>query len=223
MTLLSGLHDVSCHGAPLVCWCGASGWRAVFRTPRFGLVRCQSCGSYRIDPPPIANEAEAAAFYTDYYARPEGRDAPRPAVSPLARGSRFWRVAEQVAELNRIGQVALDVGCGEGRLCGELRRAGWPVVVGVDVSRTRISRARQSHPDVVFSDRPVAELGLAPRSVDLIVMDNVVEHLTEPASLIAQLRRYLAPHGLLVVITPNMRSGNFRSLGRRWTPELAPH
>jgi hypothetical protein len=56
-----------------------------------------------------------------------------------------------------------------------------------------------------------------------MVMDNVIEHLPGPALLLSQLRYFLAPHARLVVITPNMESGNFRLLGRRWTQELAPH
>jgi hypothetical protein len=41
--------------------------------------------------------------------------------------------------------------------------------------------------------------------------------------MVASLGRYLKPSGKLVVITPNMTSGCFQLLGRRWTPELAPH
>jgi hypothetical protein len=34
---------------------------------------------------------------------------------------------------------------------------------------------------------------------------------------------YVAPGGQFVIITPSMESGHYRLLGRRWTPELAPH
>jgi hypothetical protein len=42
-------------------------------------------------------------------------------------------------------------------------------------------------------------------------------------TLLEHVHTLLAPTGKLIVITPNMHSGNYRLLGRRWTPELSPH
>jgi 2-polyprenyl-3-methyl-5-hydroxy-6-metoxy-1,4-benzoquinol methylase len=56
-----------------------------------------------------------------------------------------------------------------------------------------------------------------------MVLDNVIEHLPNPQAALSRLRSFLHPNGTGVIITPNMRSGHFRLLGRRWTPELAPH
>jgi hypothetical protein len=93
----------------------------------------------------------------------------------------------------------------------------------VDVSATRIARARRRHPRVEFSDRPLAQSGIEASSLDLAILDNVLEHLPQPAEMLDQVRGLLKATGRLVAITPNMESGNFRLLGRRWTPELAPH
>jgi hypothetical protein len=54
-------------------------------------------------------------------------------------------------------------------------------------------------------------------------MDNVIEHLANPVTLLEHVHTLLTPTGKLIVITPNMHSGNYRLLGRRWTPELSPH
>ena len=74
-----------------------------------------------------------------------------------------------------------------------------------------------------FYDVPLRHTDVAPETFDLIVMDNVLEHLRNPLESIRELRRYLTPRGRLVLITPNMESGHYRLLRRRWTPELAPH
>lgn len=203
----------------LRCWCGERETASCFRTRRFGLVRCTSCRCYRIDPPPIARTEELADFYTRYYA---GALAP-PSRAPGDRTSRFWRVVDRVPALGRPGPTAIDIGCGEGRLCAELLEAGWRSVVGFDVSRSRVERARKSYPQLVFHDQPIEGTDLASSSVDLLVMDNVIEHLADPLQMLSTLRPYLADEGRLVLITPNMESGHFRLLGRRWTPELAPH
>jgi len=95
--------------------------------------------------------------------------------------------------------------------------------VGVDVSRARIARARRLYPDGLFHDEPLEPTGTPAESFDLLIMDNVIEHVTEPVAMLRTLRRYLRRGGRVVLITPNMESGHFRLLGRRWTPELAPH
>jgi 2-polyprenyl-3-methyl-5-hydroxy-6-metoxy-1,4-benzoquinol methylase len=204
------------------CWCGARRWHQCFRTPRFGLVRCTSCGCYRIDPPPLQSDAESADFYTSFYRQVYAHEPPAGPHSARGPTSRFWRVVAQVPALRRTGTRAVDIGCGEGHLCAELRAAGWPSVIGVDVSRTRIRQARLLHPELEFRETQVTDASFGAASLDLIVMDNVIEHLPNPLQMLQRLRPSLGSDGHLVLITPNMRSGCFRLLGRRWTPELAP-
>ena len=200
------------------CWCGASSWTLRFRTSRFGLIQCLRCGCYRIDPPPVKTSEQAESFYTQYYL-----GAARDTTRGTTKSSRFWRVAERVPPLQVPGQAALDFGCGEGILCAELKASGWKSVVGFDVSQSRIARARQSHPEIDFIEQGQGQSGLRCCSFDLVVMDNVVEHLLLPLETLAELKGCIRPGGRIVVITPNMESGCFRLLGRRWTPELAPH
>jgi 2-polyprenyl-3-methyl-5-hydroxy-6-metoxy-1,4-benzoquinol methylase len=207
------------------CWCGRGELRTCFRTSRFGLVRCTACGCFRIDPPPISGEEEGAQFYTEYYAKGQLVEADAIAARPggSTRDSRFWRVVERVPDLGRPRLKVADIGCGEGGLCAELKAAGWPLVAGFDLSRTRIARARGKWPDIEFFDRPFRECGIPEGSLDLVIMDNVVEHLPDPPTTVHSIARSLKPGGRLVLITPNMRSGQFRLLGRRWTVELSPH
>ncbi|HEU6450854.1 MAG TPA: class I SAM-dependent methyltransferase [Gemmatimonadaceae bacterium] len=236
------------------CFCGENRARLHFRTARFGLVSCPSCGCYRIDPPPIQGEEEAGEFYSAYYEGLERDAAAAKSESPTAkhaarhaaegapgasavigangvnaangaaqRTSRYWRVVNEVPSLREPGESAADIGCGEGTLCAELRAAGWRRVIGVDASRARVARARRRHPDITFHDSPLEEVDIPAGSLDLIVLDNVIEHLVDPLDAVRRLRALLAAGGRLVLITPNMESGHFRLLGRRWTPELAPH
>jgi 2-polyprenyl-3-methyl-5-hydroxy-6-metoxy-1,4-benzoquinol methylase len=199
--------------------------RRQFRTRRFGLVRCTACGCYRIDPPPVSGEKESADFYTDYYAR--GQFAETEEVLPEpdrpTRSSRFWRVVERYAPLERPGERVADIGSGEGGLCSELRAAGWRSIIGFDLSRTRVMRARRRHPGIEFQDQPFPGSSLREGSLDLVIMDNVIEHVIDPPEILRTIAKYLKPGGRLVLITPNMLSGQFRLLGRRWTPELSPH
>ena len=205
----------------LPCWCEKGEWVRCFRTARFGLLQCSACSCYRIDPPPLLADTQSSSFYTEYYSHPKGRLDQNEEKG--RRGSRFWRVADQVRSVEQPAQTAVDIGCGEGQLCNELKEAGWRTVVGIDVASSRVARARLRYPELQFFDVPLEQTTLSQKAVDMVVMDNVIEHLPDPVEMLNKVRRYLRPGGKLIVITPNMESGHFRLLGRRWTPELAPH
>jgi 2-polyprenyl-3-methyl-5-hydroxy-6-metoxy-1,4-benzoquinol methylase len=169
---------------------------------------------------PLRRNADGAEFYTAYYA--DEASAGRAIEGPNRR-SRFWRVVRQIPSLAATGQAALDIGSGEGHLCAELRAAGWRRVVGVEVSGARVARARRRYPGLEFVQGTLEDLDLPSHAFDLITLDNVVEHLPDPSTVLSRVAALLRPGGRCVLITPNMRSGSFRLLGRRWTPELAPH
>ncbi|RPH37545.1 class I SAM-dependent methyltransferase [bacterium] len=207
---------------PQPCWCGCDTWSVEFRVSKFGLLRCPRCGTFRIDPRPLKESAASSDFYSHYYEEAQHGEV-KGAGSTGLRTSRFWKTVRQFQPLLRPGMDALDVGCGNGTLCNELKLHGWRHVIGIDVSRSRIALARQRYPGIQFFDTPVEETGLRDQTQDLIVMDNVIEHLPEPLDFVRALRSLVRPHGTLVITTPNMESGQFRLLGRRWTPELAPH
>lgn len=211
------------NGTGFPCWCGENAWRACFRTRRFGLLCCGSCGCYRTDPVPLQADGEASDFYTEYYSQQASQEPVETGRNGRAAASRFLRVVCRFPELSCVRQSTADIGCGEGHLCAELKNLGWPSVTGLDVSRSRIERARRIYPGIRFCDRPLEHAGIDACSLDLAVMDNVVEHLPAPAAVLRQVRQHVAPDGRLLVITPNMESGNYRLLGRHWTPELAPH
>jgi 2-polyprenyl-3-methyl-5-hydroxy-6-metoxy-1,4-benzoquinol methylase len=207
-------------GGYLACWCGGD-WREVFRTRRFGLLRCRVCRGYRIDPPPILRPEQSAEFYTRYY---EGEKVQRwlqPADDSGSAG--FRKVCEQVPDLCIPGDRVLDYGCGDGHLCADLRAAGWKKVFGIDISSVRVERARERYPEIGFFDSLDTATHVDYGSLDLVVMDSVIEHLPDPTVSLERIRRFLKPSGRILVMTPNMESGSFAFLGKRWTGMLAPH
>jgi 2-polyprenyl-3-methyl-5-hydroxy-6-metoxy-1,4-benzoquinol methylase len=96
-------------------------------------------------------------------------------------------------------------------------------VFAIDIPPRRGAAPRRRFRDIRFYDQPLHMTDVTLGAADLCVMDNVIEHVADPRAVLSSLRTYLRPGGRIVVITPNMDSGMFRLLGRRWTPELAPH
>lgn len=98
----------------------------------------------------------------------------------------------------------LDVGCGNGALCGELLVRGCDVV-GIDLSVSGIEIARRTHPSGRFENLAASEgllelLGEPP--FDAVVSTEVVEHLYAPRPYARGCFEAVRPGGRFVCTTP---------------------
>jgi SAM-dependent methyltransferase len=87
----------------------------------------------------------------------------------------------------------------------ELRARG-ASVVGVDVSPAVVAAARERYPELDARTADVRALDLADASFDVVVSNSTLDHfdsLDEVADALAELRRVLAPGGLLLVTLDN--------------------
>jgi RimJ/RimL family protein N-acetyltransferase len=112
----------------------------------------------------------------------------------------FAQVERAVAFVKRKG-VALDVGCGTGRLMGLLGKHGFRTD-GVDASPAMIALARDRHPEARLSHADICQWEL-PRPYDLIVAWDSVWHvpLAQQEAILTKLCRGLAAGGVLVFTT----------------------
>jgi SAM-dependent methyltransferase len=108
----------------------------------------------------------------------------------------------------------LDVGCALGHLAALARLRGWRVT-GIDVSAEAISQASVRFGlDVRAGSLARHRDTLGP--FDTIFLGDCIEHVEEPAALLNDVRRTLAPGGLVCIDTPNWAS-RWRRWGRgRW-------
>jgi ubiquinone/menaquinone biosynthesis C-methylase UbiE len=65
-----------------------------------------------------------------------------------------------------------------------------------------------------FLEGPIEETlkGIADQSIDFIVANNVIEHLTNPDSVIVEFRRIVSSNGLIYVNVPSWRGKFFLEL-----------
>jgi SAM-dependent methyltransferase len=97
------------------------------------------------------------------------------------------------------GVRILDAGCGSGRNMVELARHG--SVVGVELSNASVEVARARGVGEVI-EGSVMEMPFAENSFDLAVSLDVIEHLQDDRGALRELRRVVAPGGVLLVTVP---------------------
>ena len=122
--------------------------------------------------------------------------------SPIARylGPQVLSLCEEI----RPGMRVLDVGCGNGYMCGRFleRRCA---VVGTDLSEDGIAIARQTYPAGRFEIMPADEKlldRLGEQPFDLVISTEVVEHLYAPRPYVRGCYDALRVGGRFICSTP---------------------
>lgn len=110
---------------------------------------------------------------------------------------RYWWAA-QLAD----GRAVLDAGCGTGYGTDMIHSAGATRIVGIDISDDAIEHC-QSHFAGDFQVADIHRLPFPDDSFDLVVCFEVIEHIDDQRSAIAELHRVTKPTGVLAISSPN--------------------
>lgn len=191
--------------ACLLCHSTAPG-RVVNRIARGGVpqtsVLCGRCDLVQVEPMPSRDEVRS--YYADGSYRREFPPLPVngvPPGQPLYEDARQEQAAAEAAWLTHADRglpldgshLALEVGCGEGRLAEALVARGARVhVEDVDPAMLDAARARG------LSRSSAAE------RYDLIMAMQVLEHDVDPLALLGSWRERLTPTGMLHVQVPTL-------------------
>jgi len=198
LVVVSGVRDYE-YGAP-----GEYRW-----------LRCPGCGLVRLDPFPSPDVLERA-YPPDYHAYVTPRSILGGWLIDRARAA----VARGLAAHLPDGGVVLDVGCSNGRLLADLGKLGTYRLLGVEYNAAMAAEARARSVEVWCGE--LADAPFAPRSVDLVVMQHVLEHVVAPLSTARIAATLLRPGGRLVGEVPNLASWDARLFGRTWGGGHAP-
>lgn len=113
---------------------------------------------------------------------------------------------EVVAKLPVPVGRALDVGCGSGGVGRSLRARGATALVGIELDSLAAARARSVFDEVHEGDVwGLLRDGEVTGPFDTIVAYDVLEHLRDPAEVLARLHAVGAPGARLHVSVPNAR------------------
>jgi 2-polyprenyl-3-methyl-5-hydroxy-6-metoxy-1,4-benzoquinol methylase len=189
--------------------CGAFDFISIYSEARdpitfdpFRVVECSACGTAYTIPRP----ATLDRYYPRQY-RAYGALVVRILSTLYALRVSGW------TRLKPEGGSVLEVGCGPGLMLAAFRRRGWRVF-GIERNEAAAETARQTlGPNTIATSME----GLpADARFDLIVLFQVLEHIAEPAALLRECTRKMAPGGLLIANVPNFSSWQSRFAGPKW-------
>ena len=102
------------------------------------------------------------------------------------------------------GQRVLDVACGAGYGTNILAEVA-AETVGVDIDAGAISRASKKYrrENLKFITADCCDMPFEASSFDVVVANEMIEHINDQESFLREVKRVLKPGGLLLVSTPN--------------------
>jgi SAM-dependent methyltransferase len=119
---------------------------------------------------------------------------------PHARAMHLETVARMAAMVRLDGRV-LDDGCGNGFLFDSGVASSATSLVGIDLSRGMLAKARKHGARLVRGDS--TRLPFAAGSFDTVFARSLLHHLPEPAAGVREIARVLRPGGEMVVLDTN--------------------
>jgi ubiquinone/menaquinone biosynthesis C-methylase UbiE len=127
-------------------------------------------------------------------------------VSEYARG--YYVVdllSTYVPGFSVAGSRVLDIGCGDAGVIIAFAEAG-ANVVGIEVDERSIHRGRlraEEHGvSATLLEGAAESLAFPDESFDLVILDNVLEHVQDRERTLSEIHRVLRPGGLLYMVTP---------------------
>lgn len=97
----------------------------------------------------------------------------------------------------------LELGCGDGSLAREMKTLLRAEVYGVDLSEKALTVASKRGIIIKKADLN-KRFPFGDRSFDLVISDQVIEHIYDTNSFISESRRVIKDSGRLIIITPNL-------------------
>jgi 2-polyprenyl-3-methyl-5-hydroxy-6-metoxy-1,4-benzoquinol methylase len=126
----------------------------------------------------------------------------------------FERLKKYTAKPGKI----LDIGAATGSYLSVFKKGGWEVF-GIELSDYIRDVARRVYSLSLFPDLKTA--AFPDDYFDLIIMIQVIEHISDPMDIIQNVARVLKPGGILYISTPNFASLNAQKMKAEW-PSLHP-
>ena len=168
------------------------------------ILKCNNCGLI------FTEQYQKPQYYKDRYEKMIDDDYLK---EEKGRRKASMQILKKIEKYKKNGRL-LDVGCANGFFMDEAKRRGWEVY-GIEPSHWAVSYAKKNLNlnDIKSSFK---EADFSDNFFDVVVMSDVIEHLTDPKGTLKEVRRILKGSGILYLNTPNIKSLVSRLLKIKW-------
>ncbi len=180
----------------------------------FTFRNCLSCGHVYLDPRP-SDESLHLAYPSDYYTVSGRHTSAESRLVARLKSVVIRRRLGYFRKVFRKSSHILEVGCGDSSLLVELKKKHPSLTVtGLDmkISRETLDRCRSL--GIPIESVAVERANLEDQSFDLIIMNQLIEHVADPVAVMNKLAKSLKPGGFVSIETPN-RDGYDRRFFKR--------
>jgi 2-polyprenyl-3-methyl-5-hydroxy-6-metoxy-1,4-benzoquinol methylase len=202
--------------------CGGTRFTPRFAHSGYTVQTCGDCGLTQLFPPP--DDATIAGLYgADYYDSESGRGYAGYAAQEVEHQATFRddlrRIQSFFPETRKLR--ILDVGCGPGAFLSVALEAGHDAI-GIDIIPSVVEQAQRRFAERVHLARVADVPQFTPEPFDVVYASHVIEHIPDPIAFTEACASLLRDDGLVVFVTPNIRSWLARLSGRRWVSFKIP-
>jgi len=177
-------------------------------------VRCSNCGLVYINPRPTGEYLKNTVYGEGYFNADKGYGIEDLLGKGREEAARRSESLFKEIEMKTKPGAVLDIGCAAGFFLETASRRGWEPH-GVEISDYAAKHAREKLSlDVVTGD--FITLDLPREKFNLVLMMDVIEHLSSPKKGLLKANAALESGGLLVIETPNYESAPSKTLGVEW-------
>ena len=195
---------------------------------KFRLVKCKKCGVLFINPQPSYKELEKYYSSDKYYSLKKININSKKTKLKLflykiyfnpKRKNYFLRLLfSPIKFLVRGTEITknkrlLDIGCGSGQFLYEMKRLDLKVS-GIEPGEFDEKAAEKEGLNIKKMSLEKAKFKL--NSFDLITMNHVLEHMSNPLESLREVKRILKKEGRFIVSVPNYNSLAYKIFGKDW-------
>jgi SAM-dependent methyltransferase len=203
--------------------CGGALFKPSLSCEGFAYVRCVSCGLVQMNPQPLEGEIRrryddrCGEEYLSYELANEGSFL---ALALLAlKDAGFEEIESEFLE--KPPARLLDIGCATGSLLAHLRERGWETT-GVEISGPQAEYGRDKR-NLDLRNLPLEENRFPAAHFNVVLASHLIEHLNNPAAMVGEVHRILAPGGRFFITTPNIDGFQARLFRGRWRSAIFDH
>lgn len=176
----------------------------------FNFTKCTHCSLIWIDPTP--SQRELNSFYPSNY---HGFNTQSNfIIRNLYKLVNYFRIKKYSSFLKESNSCLLDVGCADANYFDALKKISPHVqCTGIENNEDIVDKALKCGRNVKLGTIDDLDQTL---KYDLIIMNNLIEHVRDPVKELRKARSLLKTSGVIFIETPNTDSWDFKFFRKYW-------